>query len=933
MAPSSMLFDFRPNSAVRSRFLYFSIAFLLACVSAASQEIDTALYQSDRPDYSLLDDIDEPDERKAMSSLLAAEEPEERLKLAKDFLERHPQSWHLGRVFGMASRAAFRLGDHAAALRYGEESLRFFPEDSLLLVPMAALHDAAGRTDEAVALARRALDSLDRFARPSNIPELDWQALQSDLRSMAELILRRRNGDAKIAVEPRLSLSDLTTPRSGALYAGSDECKSCHPSQHSEWSRTGMGRMLRRYEPNNVIGDFSRREFRDDSGVTVGLLRNEQGHFFEIPGADGEPKRLPVDYVIGSKWQQAYATELPDGRIHVFPIQYNRLQGRWLNYWRLIDPPRSKRTDITAFSEFDHATNYQFHCAPCHTSQLAFSPPDSNRLEDIRFKEGGVNCEMCHGPSAAHAQAFAAGRLLEKKPSDPPVDFQSIGQEQYTRICAQCHMQSAMFRRGVEGELNHSGDPTVFFQHLRSRPFSEFSKKAFYKDGRFRETTFVVESLLRSKCFQIGGVTCGHCHDPHGANAAENPKSLKLRDQPNRMCLQCHSEKGVGLTAHTRHEADSKASECTSCHMPPIMNSLLFKAGTHRIDDIPDPERTSQFGAQESPNACLICHTDKNPSWLTESLSQWKAAVSEDRIDAEPRLSEEVSRPLDALLAAIDQAVSPDGFSFLVEARNWTELAKRANAKLKSSPDDPNLHYWLGIAHSQNDLIEAARAFRRAEKLGLSTTALHKALGLTYYNLNQYILFVEQMEKASALDPTDSGPNHYLGRYYELQLNNFPKALSYFERALQQDPDDIKSLYFKGYCLQMLDRRDEASEVYRMAAALVQSNGENYGWPYQKLAELMWREEPETAVAYARKAVELEPDVAEHRMALGKIYEQLGRLEESLTERKRAADLRPSDPAIPYQLMRLYRKLGRDNEADAALQRHKRLRQIYGTPE
>ena len=115
MAPSSMLFDSRPNSAVRSRFLHLPIAFLLIGVPAAAQEIDTALYQSDRPDYSLLDDIDAPDERKAMSSLLAAEDPEERRKLAKDFLERYPQSWHLGRVFGMASRAAVRLGDHTAA--------------------------------------------------------------------------------------------------------------------------------------------------------------------------------------------------------------------------------------------------------------------------------------------------------------------------------------------------------------------------------------------------------------------------------------------------------------------------------------------------------------------------------------------------------------------------------------------------------------------------------------------------------------------------------------------------------------------------------------------------------------------------------------------------------------------------------------------------
>lgn len=50
-----------------------------------------------------------------MSPLLAAEEPEERLKQARDFLVLYPQSWHLGRVFGMAPRAATRLGDHAVA--------------------------------------------------------------------------------------------------------------------------------------------------------------------------------------------------------------------------------------------------------------------------------------------------------------------------------------------------------------------------------------------------------------------------------------------------------------------------------------------------------------------------------------------------------------------------------------------------------------------------------------------------------------------------------------------------------------------------------------------------------------------------------------------------------------------------------------------------
>jgi hypothetical protein len=35
--------------------------------------------------------------------------------------------------------------------------------------------------------------------------------------------------------------------------------------------------------------------------------------------------------VIGSKWQQGYATRLASGEIQVFPLQYNVIERRWVN--------------------------------------------------------------------------------------------------------------------------------------------------------------------------------------------------------------------------------------------------------------------------------------------------------------------------------------------------------------------------------------------------------------------------------------------------------------------------------------------------------------------------------------------------------------------------------------------------------------------------
>lgn len=57
--------------------------------------------------------------------------------------------------------------------------------------------------------------------------------------------------------------------------------------------------------------------------------------------------------------------------------------------------------------------------------------------------------------------------------------------------------------------------------------------------------------------------------------------------------------------------------------MPPIMNSLMFQAASHQIDDIPRAEPVSRFGREESPNACLICHKDNQ--WLAARLRGWQA--------------------------------------------------------------------------------------------------------------------------------------------------------------------------------------------------------------------------------------------------------------------------------------------------------------------
>ena len=304
-------------------------------------------------------------------------------------------------------------------------------------------------------------------------------------------------------------------------------------------------------------------------------------HYIDIRESESaEWTRYPVDYVIGSKWQQAYATRLPDSRILVFPIQYSRNTSSWLNYWGIVDAPGSERADISRFHTIPEGAIYQTACAPCHTSQLKFTD-GIEKAASGAFREGGINCEMCHGPSLAHIERIKSGGASPDASYETPIRFARLPAQQYVAVCSQCHAQSAVHNADAAGNVNYSGQ-VPFYRVYPVHLASSFSRKAFFRDGRYRATTFISEAFSRSECFRKGEATCGSCHDPHPVDASTNPTSLKFRDNPDRMCVQCHTGLGERPERHTRHAPDSEASRCVSCHMPRIMDALLFPARSHR---------------------------------------------------------------------------------------------------------------------------------------------------------------------------------------------------------------------------------------------------------------------------------------------------------------------------------------------------------------
>jgi tetratricopeptide (TPR) repeat protein len=280
-------------------------------------------------------------------------------------------------------------------------------------------------------------------------------------------------------------------------------------------------------------------------------------------------------------------------------------------------------------------------------------------------------------------------------------------------------------------------------------------------------------------------------------------------------------------------------------------------------------------------------------------------------------------------LPVISPAHSYPQIDALVKGKKWKEVAAVAADLHRTDADNPTVLYWLGTAHLQlREPVEAVQAFRSAEKLNLDTALFHEGLGLAYYDLNQFRLFEEQMTRAATSDPRDSKPNYYMGLYRWSIRSDAAGALDFFEKAIQLAPNDWKSIYQSGNCLEQLGKVDEARGRYEKSIALLDQASSPYGWPYQGLARLTADADPQRALQLAKKAVELEPNEPSNHLQLALIYERIEKLPDAIQEAEIAADKNPNDSKTHYALYRFYREAG-DPRAKTTLEKFEQTKRLY----
>ncbi len=231
---------------------------------------------------------------------------------------------------------------------------------------------------------------------------------------------------------------------------------------------------------------------------------------------------------------------------------------------------------------------------------------------------------------------------------------------------------------------------------------------------------------------------------------------------------------------------------------------------------------------------------------------------------------------LDGALASARRAVAldPDDPQALIQesrllfgmgrTREATKVAEKARQR---APKDALVNStWGFLQLARGRVKEADKAFQEAIAQDSTLGEPHLGLGLALFRRNKTEAAVEEMRKATLLEPMVSLYNSYLGKaYYEIKDDRL--AQKYFEAAKQLDPRDPTPHFYDAIRLQSVNRPVEAVQELQKSIELNDDRG------------------------VYRSTLLLDEDLAARSARLGYLYRSLGLEQPALLEGWQSLDI------------------------------------------
>jgi len=692
--------------------------------------------------------------------------------------------------------------------------------------------------------------------------------------------------------------------------AGSVSCRPCHEEFYELWAPSHHGLAMQPYtsqfssenltpcEDNVQIGEHTYRAFIDDG----------EGFVFE-KNSDAET-RLGIVHVLGGKNVFYFLTPTERGRLQTLPLAYDVRLKEWFD----TTASAVRHFPSAEIDEAVHWTDplYTFNtsCYGCHVSQLARNYDIETDTYRTTWAEPGINCETCHGPAQEHVRKY---RQAKEEGSEPEelglISTKTFSAEQTNSMCNSCHAKMSPITASFK-----PGDK--YFDHF---DLVTVENSDFYADGRDLGENYTTTSWCMSPCVKSGELDCKHCHTSSGR--------YRFRDaeNPNAVCLPCHQDRVENAMAHTHHESDSAGNSCVACHMPMTRFARMSRSD-HSMRP-PTPATTLQF---KSPNACNICHEDKDAVWADRYVRQWHDEDYQEPVLELANLLDAARRgnweALDRMLAYIGSADRDEIFAAsLIRSLGNCESEIKWPPVIEALKKDPSPLVRAAAGQTLTSYIteDSVSVLLQATKDEYRLVRIRAAAALAGIapeqlqaeNLSQLRQATGELIESFTARP-DSYDSHYNMGNFHLERMQHEKALESYRMAMKLRPDFVPPYVNAAFVYNAKGKNKEAERSFQKAIALDPNNAAirlNLG---MLLGEM---QRPGEAAQAFRRALKVDPNSAAAACNLGVLLAE-SRPRESLDWCRNAFQLRPEDGKYGYTYAFYLNRQGRTDAAAGALE-------------
>ena len=216
---------------------------------------------------------------------------------------------------------------------------------------------------------------------------------------------------------------------------------------------------------------------------------------------------------------------------------------------------------------------------------------------------------------------------------------------------------------------------------------------------------------------------------------------------------------------------------------------------------------------------------------------------------------------------------------------NGEQAVPYAEALLRANPSSANIKFRLASLYGRTGRV--AQGIARAKEVVASvpkSADAHVLLGGLYVQNGELVPAIGALTTATQLAPNSDSAHFALGLAYE-RKGDTAAALTAYKRAITLNP--------------------KHAAAYNNAAYLNAAQAKNL----------------DEALAFARKARDLQPNAGTVIDTLGFVHYQRGEYQQAEPLLKKASELVPKNATIFYHLGTTYQKLGKRDDAATALRR------------